>query len=366
MKEVKEECLKDPENKLWSKETEDIPEIKEIWRSIQDLEYQDEPDYNFIRGKLKQIYERSQYVPRWGSVQGYERYDYYGEKMRSGMNYPCYMPEKNYMPQVSAPAPTPAPMPEYMNPIGQPSVYNQPGMQQNYQLGLSAPPPIQHQHQHQIQTPTLPKMPLPEYEPRETNLNVSLNQIKILQFQKFKKQEPQNALNSSFSYQIVVPPTTEINQSISISNLPPLNDLAINNSVSTLVHKGLCYPGGSELILPISSVYPKNYQKFPGPAQEIRWESKMGPNQIPNKIMEAPQKYYGWGQRDFMPKEEPRQMNNYGNMMMSGQQQNYSHLPPPQPQPQLQQTAMMQSNMMHRSYVPNSSYCYPTQETKTE
>lgn len=227
--------MKDPENKLWSKETEDIPEIREIWSSIKSLDYKDEPDYNFIRGKLKQIYERSQYIPRW-NPHPYERFeDQYipapveapfpqtlirGPELdmakapfphpthgQSNLSYPRYLPH------------TPAPAPDYMNPITY-TKYNGPQMPQNYQLGLSAP-----SMPHQIQTPTLPKMPLPEYEPRETNLNVSLNQI------------------LRFPYQIVVPPTAEINQSISISNLPPLNDLAIrtgiNNSVSTLVHKGV-------------------------------------------------------------------------------------------------------------------------------
>lgn len=242
---MKEECLKDPENKLWSKETEDLPEIKEIWSSIKRLEYKDEPDYNFIRGRLKQIYDRSQYIPRW-NPHPYERYDdqylrssmevpftrnfignndidiakpmgYYRDNFQPRITYPQYPAEKNYVSHT----PAPAPAPEYMNPIGQTAMYNQPTMTQNYSIGLTAPSSMPHP----IQTPTLPKMPLPEFEPRETNLNVSLNQI------------------LRFPYQIVVPPTAEINQSISISNLPPLNDLAIrtgiNNSVSTLVHKGL-------------------------------------------------------------------------------------------------------------------------------
>ena len=140
---------------------------------------------------------------------------YYREYLHSRVSYPQYPAEKNYAPH------SPIPVQEYLNPIGQTAVYNQPTMTQNYSIGLTAPSPITHS----IQTPTLPKMPLPEYESRETNVNVSLNQI------------------LRFPYQIVVPPTAEINQSISISNLPPLNDLAIrtgiNNSMSTLMHKGL-------------------------------------------------------------------------------------------------------------------------------
>jgi len=60
VKEIKEACIKDAENKLWSSETEDLYEIREIWDSINKLSYADEPDYNFIRGKLRQIYERTQ------------------------------------------------------------------------------------------------------------------------------------------------------------------------------------------------------------------------------------------------------------------------------------------------------------------
>lgn len=321
--------MKDPENKLWSKETEDIPEIREIWTSIKRLEYKDEPDYNFIRGRLKQIYERSQYVPRWNNhpndtsdMDIARPMGYYRESVQPRVTYPQYQVEKSYIP------PHPAPVPEYMNHIRQAPVYNQPIMSQNYSIGMAAPPPIPHP----AQTPTLPRMPLPEYEPRETNVNVSLNQILRL------------------PYQIMMPPTAEINQSISISNLPSLNDLAfrtgINNSVSTLVHKGVCYPTGNDLILPISTIYSKNCPKYHPTTPEIHWESKLeGRNP-----MEVPQKYYNWGQREFMQKEEPRGMNNYYN------------LPPPQPIP----TPLHQNNTHQRSYTGNPSFCYPSVEPKTD
>lgn len=62
VKEIKEECIKDAKNKLWSSETEDLIEVREIWESINKLQYKDEPDYSFIRGKLKQIFERTQSI----------------------------------------------------------------------------------------------------------------------------------------------------------------------------------------------------------------------------------------------------------------------------------------------------------------
>jgi hypothetical protein len=62
VKEIKEVCIKDPENKLWSTETSDLPEIKDIYHHINELEYKDQPNYDFIRKKLKLIFERSQYA----------------------------------------------------------------------------------------------------------------------------------------------------------------------------------------------------------------------------------------------------------------------------------------------------------------
>ena len=40
----KQACLDDVENKLWSQETADLPEVKEIFASIARLQYADKPD----------------------------------------------------------------------------------------------------------------------------------------------------------------------------------------------------------------------------------------------------------------------------------------------------------------------------------
>lgn len=45
---------------IWSSKTVDIPEIKEIFYSIEKLQYKDKPDYEFIRGKLNEILIKSQ------------------------------------------------------------------------------------------------------------------------------------------------------------------------------------------------------------------------------------------------------------------------------------------------------------------
>lgn len=51
----KEKCLADPDTHLWTEKTVDLPEIKDIYRSINKLEYKDKPDYQFIRNLLLQI-----------------------------------------------------------------------------------------------------------------------------------------------------------------------------------------------------------------------------------------------------------------------------------------------------------------------
>ena len=210
MKEIKEECLKDPENKLWSKETEDILEIREIWNSIKTLTYKDTPDYCYIRGRLKQIFERSQYIPK-ANPYSFERFDdqfmrqrieipsyntpniisktevnmvkplnYYGENFQTKMHY-SYGQTKNCCDQhpsacMCKPGCTSK---NYTNVINQ-----------NYAIAMPPPAAIPST----IPPQTLPKVPLPEYERAEQNLNVSVNQI------------------SRLPYQIVVPPPTDLNQ----------------------------------------------------------------------------------------------------------------------------------------------------------
>lgn len=55
VRDIKKACLNDVENQLWSQETADLPEIKDIYFSINQLKYPDKPDYKFIRDKLLAI-----------------------------------------------------------------------------------------------------------------------------------------------------------------------------------------------------------------------------------------------------------------------------------------------------------------------
>jgi hypothetical protein len=92
-----------------------------------------------------------------------------------------------------------------------------------------------------LQGPQMAKNPMSDYEQAEY-----LNQILRL------------------PYQIVMPPA-EINQSISINNLPSLNDLAIRTGINTgmgtiFTQRSMAGPGPMplgtpQLILPLSSLY---------------------------------------------------------------------------------------------------------------
>lgn len=105
------------------------------------------------------------------------------------------------------------------------------------------------------------KTQIPEYEQAEaaqSNINLSLNQILGLPYH-------------------IVMPQTEINQSISINNLPSLNDLALRTGINHSLNAGMGTIIASprptvtapspvplttpQLILPISSLCSANYTK---------------------------------------------------------------------------------------------------------
>lgn len=48
VKNIKTECLNNPEEKLWIA-TKDCPEVKNIFYHLKELNYKDIPDYKFIR-----------------------------------------------------------------------------------------------------------------------------------------------------------------------------------------------------------------------------------------------------------------------------------------------------------------------------
>jgi hypothetical protein len=62
VKNIKTECLNNPEEKLWIV-TKDIPEVKHIFHHLKALNYKDQPNYEFIRGQLKNILSRNIEIP---------------------------------------------------------------------------------------------------------------------------------------------------------------------------------------------------------------------------------------------------------------------------------------------------------------
>ena len=59
VKEIKTQCLEDPEKYLWVV-TKDVQEVKNIFYHLKKLNYSDKPDYDYIRNELKTIYLRNQ------------------------------------------------------------------------------------------------------------------------------------------------------------------------------------------------------------------------------------------------------------------------------------------------------------------
>lgn len=67
VKQLKEQCLTDPENKLW-KSTKHITEVKDIFYHIKSLSYKDKPDYDYVRKRLQSICMSQMSIERaWNS-----------------------------------------------------------------------------------------------------------------------------------------------------------------------------------------------------------------------------------------------------------------------------------------------------------
>jgi hypothetical protein len=52
VRDLKTKCLDNPERYLWKTSTANMKEIKNIFKSIQRLDYADKPGYEFIREQL--------------------------------------------------------------------------------------------------------------------------------------------------------------------------------------------------------------------------------------------------------------------------------------------------------------------------
>lgn len=151
------------------------------------------------------------------------------------------------------------------------------------------PPPIARRN--------LTKSQIPEYEradAAQNNINLSLNQILGLPYH-------------------IVMPQTEINQSISINNLPSLNDLTLRTGINQSLNAGMGTIIASsrptvtapspvplttpQLILPISSLCPANYTKdhfqLPIPIIDREYIDQMR-NQQTHTMHTKPQSQHGY------------------------------------------------------------------------
>ena len=59
VKGIKTQCLKNPEKELWKK-TQNLEEVKNIFKYLNRLKYVDKPDYNYIKEQLISIYENNE------------------------------------------------------------------------------------------------------------------------------------------------------------------------------------------------------------------------------------------------------------------------------------------------------------------
>ena len=50
---IKSNCLENPNEKLWRGPTRNIQEVRTIFHHLNDLRYEDKPDYELIRNCLK-------------------------------------------------------------------------------------------------------------------------------------------------------------------------------------------------------------------------------------------------------------------------------------------------------------------------
>ncbi len=60
VRDVKAKCLADPKTYLWCTTTSGMPEVQNIFYSIQKLQYVDRPDYAYIRAQLLGLLQREE------------------------------------------------------------------------------------------------------------------------------------------------------------------------------------------------------------------------------------------------------------------------------------------------------------------
>jgi hypothetical protein len=55
VKEIKMKCFHAPEKYLWTASTKKMKEVRDIFYHLKSLNYDDKPDYEYIRSKLRDI-----------------------------------------------------------------------------------------------------------------------------------------------------------------------------------------------------------------------------------------------------------------------------------------------------------------------
>jgi hypothetical protein len=244
---------------------------------VNKLQYKDEPDYSFIRGKLKQIFERTQSICRFNS-RVYDQYDDNNNTSFRGMG------------SMYSPAQFPA-INDLNVAISRPFKYVKDNLQsQMFPQYTDNKTFMAYPHQNEVDnqynmTKALNQcfnpnigFSLPSQAMPPPNMRGNMQKP---HGQEYDQQNPANNLNLSLNqllglpYQIVMP-QTEINQSISINNLPSLNDLALRTGINAGLNPGMGPIYGTprpvstpspvplttpQLILPLSSLYSTNCSK---------------------------------------------------------------------------------------------------------
>lgn len=60
VRDIKAQCLTDPEKLLWRTTTNGMQEVRNIFYKIQQLTYSDRPDYNYIREQLNTLLQKEE------------------------------------------------------------------------------------------------------------------------------------------------------------------------------------------------------------------------------------------------------------------------------------------------------------------
>lgn len=53
-------CLSDPEHNLWCSTTRNMPEVRNIFYKIKQLQFADRPDYDYIREQLNTLLQKEE------------------------------------------------------------------------------------------------------------------------------------------------------------------------------------------------------------------------------------------------------------------------------------------------------------------